>query len=257
MVLHNSKLLQHANRGYTIGAYRLFERYSVRFPEFCQGLVFSNNGEYAYEIWRLDISWFKYTIIYNETLSISCTSKMFSEVGNLCCLHVLNIQCVQIIPDKYILERWTKNIALSWGSSGVGDSEKVNNKGNAGSSVWRMEMLRTFSYLISASELNVNARKWNERSSIIKDLIGNRVKGEGNVRKKSIVEIRCNQVKEKRKNALMCASRNKMAVQLSMNNEALGKVVNAPSSECQFSSDISSYSNVEQSSTLQPLINFL
>ncbi|KAI5656505.1 hypothetical protein M9H77_25298 [Catharanthus roseus] len=143
--------------------------------------------------------------------------------------------------DKYILERWTKNIALSWGNSGVGDTEKVNNKGNVVSRVWRMEMLRKFSYLIFASELNVNARECveegfkmmrhrivvevgpyrvddlgNKGSSIIKDPTGSRAKRERN----------CNQVKGKRKNALMRASRNKMVIQLSMNNEALEKVVN-------------------------------
>ncbi|KAI5663131.1 hypothetical protein M9H77_22454 [Catharanthus roseus] len=225
MVLRNSKLLQYANRVYTIGAYMLFERKFMRFSEFFQGLVFSNEGDHAYEIWHPDISGFKHTIVYNEhTLSILCTCKIFSKVGILCShyLHVLNIHCIQTISDKYILERWTKNIDLSWG----------NNKGNVVSSVWRMEMLMKFSNLVSTSKLNMNAQEWNKGLSIIKDPIGSHAKGKRNIRKKSIVEIRCNQVKGKKKNSLMCASRNKTAIQLSMNNEALGKVMNAPSSEC-------------------------
>ncbi|KAI5648838.1 hypothetical protein M9H77_34843 [Catharanthus roseus] len=141
------------------------------------------------------------------------------------------------------------NIALSWGSSRLGDAEKVNNKGNTSSSVWRMEMLRKSLDLISTSELNVIARDrivvevgpyhvddlGNKGSSIIKDPIRSRVKIELHVRKKSIVEIMCNQVKGKRKNALMYASSNKTAVQLSMHNEALGKFVSAPNSKRHFS----------------------
>ncbi|KAI5654658.1 hypothetical protein M9H77_31845 [Catharanthus roseus] len=256
MVLRDSKLLQHASRIYTIGAYMLFERQFIRFPEFRQELVVSNHGEHLYEIWRLDISAFKHLVVYNEhTFSILCTCKMFSEVSILCshCLRVLNKHCVQAIIDKYILERWTKNIGLSWESTGVGDAETVN-KGNAASSVWRMEMLRK---IVAEVGLYHVDNLENEGLSIIKDSIGSRAKGELNVRERSIVEIRCNQVKGKRKNALIFASRNNTVVQLSINNAALGKDVNAPSSECLFSLGISSYSDVEPSSTLQPLLTFL
>ncbi|KAI5676248.1 hypothetical protein M9H77_07198 [Catharanthus roseus] len=82
-------------------------------------------------------------------------------------------------------------------------------------------------------------------SSNTKDLFGRRAKGECNVRKKSIVEIMCNQEKGKRKSALMHASRIKMTVQLSMNNEALWRLVNAPSSECQISLGIFNSNDVE------------
>ncbi|KAI5657669.1 hypothetical protein M9H77_26462 [Catharanthus roseus] len=231
MALHDSELLQHANGVYTIKAYMLFERQFMRFPEFCQGLVVSNDCEHVFEIWRPDISRFKRTIVYNEhTLSISCTYKMFSEVGILCS-HCLRIQAI------------IRTV-------GVCDAEKVNKKDIASSSVWRTEMFRKFSYLISAIELNPYSN--------IRDLIGSCTRGERNVRKKSIIEIRCNQAKGKRKNALMCALRNKTMVQLSItNNEALGKAMDAPSSECQFSLGISSYNDVEQSSTLQAFINFM
>ncbi|KAI5673365.1 hypothetical protein M9H77_13729 [Catharanthus roseus] len=105
MKFPDSKLSRHANRVYTIGAYKLFENQFLKFLEYCQGLVVCNDGEH----------------------------------------------------------RWTKDIALSQGSSGVGDAEKVNKKDIVGSSVWRREMLRKFPDLISASELNVNTREIHRR----------------------------------------------------------------------------------------------
>ncbi|KAI5682716.1 hypothetical protein M9H77_03944 [Catharanthus roseus] len=53
---------------------------------------------------------------------------------------------------------WYPIMASMCMSSGVGDKEKVKKKDISISSVWRREMLRKFSDLISASELNVNAR---------------------------------------------------------------------------------------------------
>ncbi|KAI5676569.1 hypothetical protein M9H77_07519 [Catharanthus roseus] len=184
--------------------------------------------------------------------------------------------CVQAIPNKYILKRWTKDIDLSLDSSNFGDVGKVSNNDIAGYSAWRREMLRKFSHLISVSKLNINARECIEegfrmlkdkiaskvghyyvddsdnevRSSKIKDSIGRRAKGERNIRKKSIVEIKCNQVRGKRKSALTHASRIKIAVQLSMNNEVLGRDLNFTSSECDISLGTSSYSNVEPLNSL-------
>ncbi|KAI5677324.1 hypothetical protein M9H77_08274 [Catharanthus roseus] len=39
MKVLDSKLLQRANRVYTIGAYKLFENQFMKFPEYCQGFV--------------------------------------------------------------------------------------------------------------------------------------------------------------------------------------------------------------------------
>ncbi|KAI5667073.1 hypothetical protein M9H77_16926 [Catharanthus roseus] len=168
---------------------------------------------------------------------------------------------------------WEIFIALSRGSSRVGDSEKVNKKDIACSSIWRRNMLRKFLDLIFANELNMNAQECIEEgfrimknkiiaevgpfyidnlenesgSSNIKDLVGRRAKREHN----------CNQEKGKRKSALTHASRIKTAMQLSMNNEALGRVVNAPSSRFELSFGISNCSDVEPSSTLQIFINFM
>ncbi|KAI5654302.1 hypothetical protein M9H77_31489 [Catharanthus roseus] len=113
MVLPDPKLLQRANRVYTF----------MRFLKYCQRLVVFNDGEHMYKIWRPDIS--RLNIQF-----ISCTCKMFSEVGVLCshCSCVFNFHYVQGISNKYVLERWTKNIGLSGGSSGFRNEEKVNKK---------------------------------------------------------------------------------------------------------------------------------
>ncbi|KAI5650015.1 hypothetical protein M9H77_36020 [Catharanthus roseus] len=80
--------------------------------------------------------------------------------------------------------------------------------------------------------------------SNIKDPIGRRTKEERNIRK-NIVEIKCNQARGKRRSALTHASRIKTAVQLSMNNEVLGRDVNFINSECEISLETSNYNNVE------------
>ncbi|KAI5681872.1 hypothetical protein M9H77_03100 [Catharanthus roseus] len=137
----------------------------------------------------------------------------------------------EAIPDKHILKRWTKDIDLSLGSRSIGDVWKVSEKDIAGYSASRREMLRKFLDLISASELNINARECIEEgfrmmkdkiaseggpyhvdnldnevgSSNIKDPVGRCAQGECNKRKKSIVEIKCNQASSKRKRYVMHA----------------------------------------------------
>ncbi|KAI5683046.1 hypothetical protein M9H77_04274 [Catharanthus roseus] len=68
-------------------------------------------------------------------------------------------QGLVVIPDKYILKRWTKDIDLNLGNNNVGDIGKIRKKDIVDYRSWRREMLRKFSYLISASELNINARE--------------------------------------------------------------------------------------------------
>ncbi|KAI5682910.1 hypothetical protein M9H77_04138 [Catharanthus roseus] len=200
---------------------------------------------------------------------------MFNEVGILCshCLHIFNILCVQAILDKYILKRWTKDIIdLSLDSISFGDLGKVNKNDIASYSTWMREM-----------ELNINSRECIEEgfrilkdkfasevghyyvddsdnevgSSKIKDPVGRRTKRERNIRKKSIVEIKCNQTSGKRKSALTHASRIKTVVQLSMNNEVLQRDFNFTSSECDISLGTSSCSNLEPLNGLQQFINFM
>ncbi|KAI5649187.1 hypothetical protein M9H77_35192 [Catharanthus roseus] len=99
--------------------------------------------------------------------------------------HLKGVTQLTTIFDEVISE-WRSNTNMEefrcnqWHveMKGVGDSEKVNKKDIAGS-------------------------KNEGGSSNIKDPVGRHAKGEYNVRKKSIVEIKCNQAKGKRKSALM------------------------------------------------------
>ncbi|KAI5652685.1 hypothetical protein M9H77_29872 [Catharanthus roseus] len=198
---------------------------------------------------------------------------MFNKVGILCshCLRIFNILYVQAILDKYILNRWTKDIDLSLGSSSVGDEGKVSKNDIVGYSAWTRKMLRKFSDLIFPSELNINARECREEEfRMLKDNNASEVGhyyvddldnevGSSKIKdpKKNIVEIKYNQAKGKRKSALTHASRIKIVVQLSMNNKVLGRDLNDTSSECYISLGTSSCGNEEPLNTLQQFINFM
>ncbi|KAI5681898.1 hypothetical protein M9H77_03126 [Catharanthus roseus] len=206
MIVTKLKLLKHANEVYTIGAYKIFEEQFMKFPEYYQGLVVCNEREHMYED----------------------------------------------IPDKYILKRWTKDIDFSLGSSNIGDVGKVRKKDisvklniNASESIeegFRMIKDNISSevgpYCVDNSDNEVG-------SSNIKDPVRRRAKGECNIRKKSIVEIKYNQARGKRKSALTHTSRIKTAIQLSMKNEVLGRNLNFTSSECEISLGTSNNGNVE------------
>ncbi|KAI5653119.1 hypothetical protein M9H77_11273 [Catharanthus roseus] len=163
------------------------------------------------------------------------------------------------ISDKYLLKRWTNDIALSRGSSRVSNAEKFNKK-HIASSIFKFD---------SASELKVNARECvEEKFRTMKDKIIAEVGpyyidnleyegGSSNIKIQLIGERNYNQAKRKRKSVLTHASRVKMVVQLSMNNEALGRGANALSSESEFSLGISNCRDVEPSSTFQTFINFM
>ncbi|KAI5674097.1 hypothetical protein M9H77_14461 [Catharanthus roseus] len=155
----------------------------------------------------------------------------------------------------------------------VGDAKKVNKKYIAGSNVWRRGMLKKFSDLIFASELNVNAQECvGEGFRVMKDKIIIEVGpyyvdnleiegGSSNVKdpvgRQEIVEIKYNQEKGKRKGALTHASKIKTTVQLSMNNEVLGRIINVPGSEFELNLGISNCSDVKPSSNSQTFINFM
>ncbi|KAI5671364.1 hypothetical protein M9H77_11728 [Catharanthus roseus] len=155
-----------------------------------------------------------------------CVEKMVTESTLLKYANeVYAIRAYRLFEEQFMkfseyyqgLVRWTKDIDLSLDSSGVGDVRKVSNKDIAGYSAWRREMLRKFSDLIFASELNINAQEYIEKgfrmtkdkisskvgpyyevsSSNINDLVGRRTKGERNIRKKNIIEIKCNQARGK------------------------------------------------------------
>ncbi|KAI5678705.1 hypothetical protein M9H77_09655 [Catharanthus roseus] len=54
MMVSESKLLKHANKVYTIGAYRLFEKYCMKFPEYYQGLL-AISDKYIFKRWTKHI----------------------------------------------------------------------------------------------------------------------------------------------------------------------------------------------------------
>ncbi|KAI5663479.1 hypothetical protein M9H77_22802 [Catharanthus roseus] len=106
-------------------------------------------------------------------------------------------QWLVAISDRYILKRWTKDIDLSFGSSSVGDVEKVSKKDIAGMRRRRFRMMKdkiaseVGPYYVNNSENEVG-------SSNIKDSVGRRAKGEHNIKKKNIVEINCNPTREEK-----------------------------------------------------------
>ncbi|KAI5653543.1 hypothetical protein M9H77_30730 [Catharanthus roseus] len=105
--------------------------------------------------------------------------------------------------------------AMRASTSSVGNVRKVSKNNIAGYSAWRRKMLRKFSNLISANKLSVEERfrMMNDNitfevglyyvdssnnevdSSIIKDPVRRRAKGERNIRKKSILDIKYNQAR--------------------------------------------------------------
>jgi len=59
--------------------------------------------------------------------------------------------CVKKIPEKYILDGWKKNIK---GYENVDNVRSFDKYGDTSSSVWRLQMMRKFTTLITASATN-------------------------------------------------------------------------------------------------------
>lgn len=59
-----------------------------------------------------------------------------------------------------MLKRWTKDTVLIDRSKEIENTNKINRKDIGVSSVWRSQMIRKFSKLISASEWNPNAQEY-------------------------------------------------------------------------------------------------
>ncbi|KAI5654443.1 hypothetical protein M9H77_31630 [Catharanthus roseus] len=128
---------KHTNGVYTIGAYRLFEDQFIKFLDYCQGLLSSNNGEHVYE--------------YLE-------EEMLRKFSDLIFATELNMNARECIEEVFKMMK--DNIIAEVGPYYVDNSE-------------------------------------NEcRSFGIKDPVGRRVTGARNIRKKSIAEIKCNQARE-------------------------------------------------------------
>jgi len=68
---------------------------------------------------------------------------------------MFNIFCVQKIPEKYILDRWKKNIK---DYEGADDARSFHIYAGTSSSIWRLQIMRKFTMLITASATNARTR---------------------------------------------------------------------------------------------------
>lgn len=144
------------------------------------------------------------------------------------CLRVLHACCVEHVPDRYIIRRWCMGIKDGH-SLELGSLTSAHNVGC--SSVWKMQMLRKMNLVITASQMNKNARAHCEKAFLeLKELAefdvgsincdedgnlkvmnsvpnvlnspGSRQKGVRNKRLKSIVERKCDEVKRRKSKKL-------------------------------------------------------
>ncbi|XP_074314503.1 protein FAR-RED ELONGATED HYPOCOTYL 3-like [Silene latifolia] len=140
-------LLDFAAKNYTIGAFQRFQK------EFTKGLSYKHKLQSSFET---TLSYFVYTERHDEfghvvTFESSsnyacCTCKRFEESGFLC-RHILRIyhcNCVDEIPNVYVLKRWTNDAKPK-------DDVIEVSKGKVAGPVWRLDIQHQFHKLINAS----------------------------------------------------------------------------------------------------------
>ncbi|KAJ8424456.1 hypothetical protein Cgig2_016223 [Carnegiea gigantea] len=140
---------------------------------------------------------------------IDGASYNYKEVGSSSCDRVLHACCVEQVPDQYINKRWYKGIK---DGQNLDSGKSVGKKPMVCSSVWKMQVMRKMNSLIAASQMNINARAHCEKYfTELKKLIefdnvlnppGSCQKGVRNKRFRSIVEKKCDQVKQRKSNKL-------------------------------------------------------
>ncbi|CAH9129710.1 unnamed protein product [Cuscuta epithymum] len=219
-------LLHKASKVYTIDAYKLFEKEFLRGMSLKYELRHQQGSLMSYLVWMPQIDIFSHWVSFDMTTHfVKCSCEKFSEVGILCChiLRIYHIHCVEVIPDCYVLKRWTRSAKCVpteqiYASSGTS---------NVLPSVWRMQMQKKFHKLLCSSDSNSAARHFCEESftklkvdveeqvgsiyfsdsesstvglgSAISNPKSSRKKGERNVRRKSLIEIKTNQARAKKK----------------------------------------------------------
>ncbi|XP_019161905.1 PREDICTED: protein FAR1-RELATED SEQUENCE 7-like [Ipomoea nil] len=159
MMMEHMKLLLHAREVYTIEIYFLFEEQFMKGNACHQEMVLNEGCQFKYHVWRPDIDIIRHEVSFKlSTLDISCSCKLISELGILCChcLRILHIHCVSSIPNKYIMKRWTKKVA---------DGRDVNTgsmfcRAGVPPSIWVVEICRKFQRLISSSQDNSVTRQF-------------------------------------------------------------------------------------------------
>ncbi|KAJ8435945.1 hypothetical protein Cgig2_023321 [Carnegiea gigantea] len=236
MVFPSVNILKHALSVYTIEAFLRFEKEFIDAASHNYKEVDGSTSNRSFEVWGFRVTSefprdesyeLHHIVTFNEEEGIIyCTYQMFTEVGMLCShsLRVLHACYVNQVPDKYINKRWCK---------GIKDGQNLDVGISNGkepmvcSSVWKMQMIRKMNSLITASQLNFNARAhcekyFTELKKLIKFDVGSihceqdgqeknldlpqnvlnppcsRQKGVRNKRFKIIVEKKCDQVKRKK-----------------------------------------------------------
>ncbi|XP_019170574.1 PREDICTED: protein FAR1-RELATED SEQUENCE 5-like [Ipomoea nil] len=249
MALDHVKLLLHARNVYTIEAYYLFEQQFLKGAACHQESVASNVDELKYHIWRPDIDIIRHEVCFNiKDMNICCTCKFFSEMGILCshCLRILNIHCVEKIPEKYICRRWTKKVV----EHRIMDIASSSSILTVASPIWVIDMGRKWQRLVLSSQDNCKARQVCEnliedgrrriegevgpicfddlersmRSNAIQNPERSGVKGDRNRRPVSTVQKKYNQASGRKNYAKRVESNTKAAVQSSM-QEVVSNIV--------------------------------
>ncbi|XP_056692170.1 protein FAR1-RELATED SEQUENCE 9-like [Spinacia oleracea] len=226
MTAANVSILVHARKVYTGYLYVKFEEQFLRGISLNQERTFEDAEKVVYLLWKpATADLIRHEVTFNKiTIESNCTCKHFSEVGLLCShiLRIYSIHCVAMLPEQYILKRWTKAAMCS----AVVDeqSSKVN---VVPASVWRFQTMRKFVRLsrLRALMFLVTMERMVHPLKIQKS-VGK--KGETNERPKGIVENEwcykeCNKKKTWRKRAEKHAENVKAKAQASVQEfDALG-----------------------------------
>ncbi|XP_019171213.1 PREDICTED: protein FAR1-RELATED SEQUENCE 1-like [Ipomoea nil] len=158
MMMEHVKLLSHAREVYTIEIYFLFEEQFMKGSACHQEMVLNDGRQQKYHVWQPDIDIIRHEVSFNAAnLDISCSCKLMSELGILCChcIRILHVHCVSSIPDKYILKRWTKKVI---DGRNVNIDSMIYNVG-VPPSIWVFDISRKFQRLVVSSQDSSVARK--------------------------------------------------------------------------------------------------
>ncbi|CAH9079359.1 unnamed protein product [Cuscuta epithymum] len=240
MVLLQDSLLTHARDVYTLEIFKLFQEQYLKGMSHFFKLVTQNCHDCVYHVWLDGVDLIRHSVTFNANdNTVTCTCKMFSEVGILCrhILRIYNIHCVKCIPRDYIMSRWTKGAILpNMGRSHIEAPDTLFGK-ILEDSVWRVQMTRKFNTILASSASIPEARQVCEQgydsiknfldiqkrrtagdesaseSRTILDPPRSVPKGQRNTRKKSIVEKQCKIVKSRRSKSQQVSSNSKLVAQ--------------------------------------------
>ncbi|XP_021848740.2 protein FAR-RED IMPAIRED RESPONSE 1-like [Spinacia oleracea] len=153
----NVSILVHARKVYTGYLYVKFEEQFLRGISLNQERTFEDAEKVVYLLWKpATADLIRHEVTFNKiTFESNCTCKHFSEVGLLCShiLRIYSIHCVAMLPEQYILKRWTKAAMCS----AVVD-EQSSKENVVPASVWRFQTMRKFVHLVTSCQDFLEAR---------------------------------------------------------------------------------------------------